>query len=92
MHENSQQFLKIQAPSISDQSFQFKLGLSPHISEKTVFKIVHSNKLQHEAQGPVLFKDKIFIAYSYDKLMQKDLFLFTETKQLDIRKLGETRF
>jgi len=83
MHIPSQNFLKISTPSLDDGTFQYKLKLTSTISDKCIFKIVPSNKLQQESNGEIHMKDKIHIAYAYDKIMSKDIYLYADTQKLE---------
>lgn len=90
MHENSQLFLKISSPSISDQHshfkyvntfivlFPYRLELTPLMSDKTVFKLIPSNKIQSEGDGRITENDQFFIGFTYDKILNKDLCLYTD--------------
>ncbi|CDW76579.1 UNKNOWN [Stylonychia lemnae] len=75
MHENSQLFLKISSPSL--------LKLTPYISEKTMFKLLPSSKIQSEGEGKILENDQFFLGYTYDKILNKDLYLFQDPVQLE---------
>eukprot|EP00347_Sterkiella_histriomuscorum_P006717 403351704 len=96
MHENSQMFLKISSPSISDQHSHFKLELSPLMSDKTIFKIIPSNKIQSEGDGRITENDKFFIGFTYDKILNKELFLYTDPilleRQGKQKKIGIKKF
>lgn len=57
--------------------------MTPYISEKTIFKLLPSNKLQTEGDGKITENDQFFLGYTYDKILNKDLYLYSDPITLE---------